>query len=190
MTEYLENVSILIVDDHDFIRSLIREILKALGCQKIKDVSSGKAAWDMVAAYNPDIIITDWEMDPMSGIELTKRLRTDPNSPSPYVPIIMITGYGEVEKVVEARDHGVTEYIIKPISAKGMFSRLHAVIENPRPFVRSDNYFGPDRRRRSIAVDEERRKVIVPEPEDDAADATDDGKPETEKAEGLKAANA
>lgn len=160
MTGYLENVSILIVDDQDFIRSLIRQILKALGCTKIKDASNGRQAWDMAAVLNPDIIITDWEMEHMSGLELTQRLRTDPKSPAPYVPIIMMTGYGEIERVVEARDHGVNEYVIKPVSAKSMFSRIHSIIENPRSFVRTECYFGPDRRRRSVLTPDNRRRPV------------------------------
>ena len=160
MSEYLENVSVLIVDDQDVIRSIIRQILKALGCNKIKDAVDGNQAWDMAAVLNPDIIITDWEMEQMNGLELTHRLRTHPQSPAPYVPIIMMTGYGEIERVIEARDYGVNEYIIKPISAKSMFSRIHSIIDNPRSFVRTKYYFGPDRRRRAVPTPENRRRPV------------------------------
>ncbi len=158
MTNYLKDVSILIVDDQDFIRSVIRQILKVLGCSKIKDASSGKQAWDMTAALKPDVIITDWQMVPMSGLDLARRLRTDPHSPDPFIPIIMMTGYGEVDRVIEARDIGVNEYVIKPISAKSLYSRIQAIIEHPRDFVRTNNYFGPDRRRRTKAVAIDRRR--------------------------------
>ena len=157
MSNYLENVSVLIVDDQDFIRSLIRQILNALGCNKIKDAANGKAAWEMAASTNPDIIITDWEMSPVNGLELTRRLRTDPGSPNPFVPIIMMTGHAEIERVIEARDTGITEYIVKPLSARSLFRRLHSVIEHPREFVRTASYFGPDRRRRAVEMKVDRR---------------------------------
>jgi len=66
---------------------------------------------------------------------------------NPYVPIIMITGHTEKKRVLAARDAGITEILVKPISAKALYQRIVNVILNPRPFVRTKNYFGPDRRR-------------------------------------------
>ncbi|NQW01969.1 MAG: response regulator [Rhodospirillales bacterium] len=161
MSEYLEKVSVLIVDDQDFIRLVLRQVLNALGCKNIKDAVNGSDAWNVAVAMNPDIIITDWEMKPTNGLELTHRLRTDPHSANPFVPIIMVTGHGEVERVMEARDKGVNEYVIKPLSAKSLFSRIHTVIEHPRDFVRIRSYFGPDRRRRPTPVSNDRRTTTT-----------------------------
>jgi DNA-binding response OmpR family regulator len=77
-------------------------------------------------------------------------VRTGKDSPNPFVPIIMLTGHTEMHRVIEARDAGVHEFLAKPISAKGLYSRVKSIIERPRPFIRAGLYFGPDRRRRQI----------------------------------------
>jgi DNA-binding response OmpR family regulator len=79
---------------------------------------------------------------------------------NPYVPIIMLTGHSEKKRVVSARDAGVTEFLAKPISAKSLYERILNVVANPRPFIRSKTYFGPDRRRNinQNYVGAERRK--------------------------------
>jgi DNA-binding NtrC family response regulator len=64
------------------------------------------------------------------------------------IPVIMITGHSTVRRVAEARDVGVSEFLSKPVTARGVIERINRVVENPRPFVRSGDYFGPDRRRR------------------------------------------
>lgn len=158
MDGYLKNVSVLIVDDQDFIRMLIRQILKAMGCRNIKEASNGNDAWADVAISPPDVIIADWEMQPSNGLEFTRKIRRHPKSPNPFVPIIMMTGHTELDRVIEARDSGISEYVIKPLSAKSLIARIQAVIENPREFIKTKSYFGPDRRRRSIVVQADRRK--------------------------------
>jgi DNA-binding response OmpR family regulator len=66
---------------------------------------------------------------------------------NPYVPIIMMTGHSERKRVTAARDAGVTEFLAKPISAKGLHQRILNIVANPRPFIKTKSYFGPDRRR-------------------------------------------
>jgi CheY-like chemotaxis protein len=108
-------------------------------------------------------------MAPMDGLALTRFLRTSPASPDPFLPIIMITGFADRERVHAARDAGVTEFLVKPISAAALFSRIYSIIANPRPFVRIGGYFGPDRRRRvdTFGIDE-RRQRNQPSPADRA----------------------
>ncbi len=154
---YLENVRVLVVDDQDFIRSLLRHILGVLGCKQISDAANGEIAWDIMLDNPPDLLIADWEMQPMDGIELVGKVRNDKNSPDRFMPIIMLTAHSERPRIIAARDSGVNEFVMKPISAKTLFSRLNAVIEHPRRFVRTSEYFGPDRRRKKVFVDFERR---------------------------------
>ncbi len=154
---YLNNVRVLIVDDQDFIRSLLRHILGVLGCKQITDASDGNVAWEIIQDNPPDMLIVDWEMEPMNGIELIKKVRTDPASPDKFMPIIMITAHSERPRIIAARDAGVNEFVMKPVSARTLFSRLNAIIEHPRRFVRTGDYFGPDRRRKRVFVDFERR---------------------------------
>jgi DNA-binding response OmpR family regulator len=75
-------------------------------------------------------------------------VRNAPDSRNPYLPIIMMTGHSERYRVMEARDAGVTEFVAKPLTAKSVLERIQAVIYRPRPFVRTADYFGPDRRRK------------------------------------------
>jgi DNA-binding response OmpR family regulator len=88
-------------------------------------------------------------MEGMSGLELVQKIRTDPATPNPFMPVIMLTGHTQIERVRQARDAGISEFIAKPVSVKTMMQRLQAVIENPRPYVRTKVYFGPCRRRRA-----------------------------------------
>lgn len=82
----------------------------------------------------------------------------------------MLTGHTEMHRVIEARDAGVHEFLAKPISAKGLYSRVKSIIERPRPFIRAGLYFGPDRRRRQIDwKGSERRKNSVDLPTSKAA---------------------
>ena len=86
-------------------------------------------------------------MEPITGIDLTELGRTSSKSPNPYIPVIMISVYSDEARVQMARDHGVTEFLAKPFTVERLMERLETVIENPRPFVRTDSYFGPERRR-------------------------------------------
>ena len=154
---YLKSVRVLIVDDQDFIRSLLRHILSVLGCSHITDAADSDTAWDIILGNPPDLLLVDWEMPGMSGIELVNKVRNDKKSPDRFMPVIMITAHTERPRILTARDAGVNEFVMKPVSAKTLFSRLNAVIEHPRRFVRTKDYFGPDRRRKRAFVDFERR---------------------------------
>ena len=128
-----DRLKILLVDDNPHMRRLVSTILQA---------------WPKLREFNPDILVLDWLMGGTSGIELTKMIRTAPTSPNPFVPVIMLTGHTHIDRVLEARDAGVNEFLVKPISVNAMLSRLLAIVEHPRPFVRTKTYFGPCRRRR------------------------------------------
>jgi two-component system chemotaxis response regulator CheY len=148
-----ERLRILVVDDNVHMRRLVTTVLQAFGVTQIHEANSGEQAWEMLREHSPDIIILDWVMEGMSGIELTRMIRINPQSPNPFVPVIMLSGHTSIEHVQKARDAGVNEFIAKPVSVKTMMTRMGAVIESPRPYVRTSVYFGPCRRRR---VDEHR----------------------------------
>ncbi len=143
----LESVDFLIVDPNAFMRSLIKNVLHVFGAENFIEANDGADAFKAMQNLAPDIIITEWMMDPLDGLDFTRLVRTGKDSLNPFVPIIMMTAYSEKQSVVEARDTGITEFIAKPLSAKTLMARVTAVIEHPRPFIRSPRYFGPDRRR-------------------------------------------
>ena len=146
---YLANVKFLIVEDNHFMRSVIRRVLGALNVKEIREAADGADALKILNNYEADILITDWVMDPMDGIDLTKTIRTASDSANPFLPIIMLTAHSEINRITEARDAGVNEFVVKPISVNTLFSRIRAVIDRPRPFVRASSYFGPDKRRQA-----------------------------------------
>ncbi len=146
-----DRLKILVVDDNIHMRKLVTTILQAFGVVQIYEADSGDRAWTILRESNPDLIVLDWVMEGMSGIEMVNMIRANPASPNPFVPVIMLTGYTSAEHVREARDAGINEFIAKPVSVKTMMQRLIAVIEHPRPYVRTPAYFGPCRRRRGDA---------------------------------------
>lgn len=143
-----DRLKILVVDDNVHMRKLVTTILQAFGVIQIFEADSGERAWAILRDSNPDVAVLDWVMEGMSGLELIHMIRTNAASPNPFVPVIMLSGHTSMDHVRRARDAGVNEFIAKPVSIKTMMSRLVAVIEHPRPFVRTQGYFGPCRRRR------------------------------------------
>lgn len=143
-----DRLKVLVVDDNAHMRKLVTTILQAFGVVQIYEAENGQRAWAVLRESNPDVLVLDWVMEGMSGIELVQMIRTNPQTPNPFVPVIMLTGHTSIDHVRQARDGGVNEFIAKPVSVKTMMSRLVAVIEHPRPYVRTNNYFGPCRRRR------------------------------------------
>jgi PleD family two-component response regulator len=139
-------ISVLLVDDSLYMRRLVRSLLNGLGVRHILEAEDGAAALEVFQQNPCDIIITDWVMPVFDGLELTSAVR-NPDGDNPYTPIIMLSGYSERSRVVQARDAGVTEFLCKPISARQLYLRLESCIEHPRPFIRTQTFFGPDRRR-------------------------------------------
>jgi two-component system, chemotaxis family, chemotaxis protein CheY len=143
-----DRLKILVVDDNQHMRKLVVTILQAFGAVQIFEAIDGERAWTTLRDANPDVILLDWQVEGMNGLEFARMVRSSPNSPNPFVPIIMLTGHTHVDHVRQARDAGVNEFLAKPVSVKAILTRLISVIEHPRPFVRTKTYFGPCRRRR------------------------------------------
>jgi two-component system chemotaxis response regulator CheY len=137
----------LVVDDNAHMRRIVRTLLHGFGVREVHEAEDGAAGLDAVNNFAPDVIITDWAMPVFDGLELTQMIRQQDSKGNPYVAIIMLTGHSERKRVMAARDAGVTEFLAKPISAKGLYHRIVSVVANPRPFVKTKTYFGPDRRR-------------------------------------------
>jgi two-component system, chemotaxis family, chemotaxis protein CheY len=149
MTERnIQSLKVLVVDDHPPMRKIITEILRELGVRDFAEADDGRSALAVMEKFEPDIVFIDNKMMPMDGVEFTRRVRAGIEGVDQGLPIIMVSAYTEKERIVEARDAGITEFLAKPLSSKMVVMRLHSVLENPRPMVRSQKFFGPDRRRR------------------------------------------
>jgi len=138
---------VLLVDDNAAMRGLVRAVLGAFGCDNVFEAADPKRALGILSVEQIDVIITDWKMTPVDGLSLVRHLRNPEKSSNPFIPVIMLTAYAETSRVREARDAGVTEFLVKPFSSEQLFKRLQVIVNRPRPFVRTKAFFGPDRRR-------------------------------------------
>jgi len=162
----LDILKILLVDDNHHTRVMLAEILRAVGINQVFEAGDGAEGLQMMRRHPVDIVMTDLAMSPLDGIDFVRLLRNSPDSPNQMIPVIMITGHLTIRRIAEARDAGVNEFVAKPITARNVLDRLQLIIDHPRPFVRTDDYFGPDRRRR---IDPDyagpmRRKADGPQP--------------------------
>lgn len=143
----LSKLSVLLVDDNYNTRRLLYVILRSLGIETVVEAVDGTDAFARFEQGDYDLVVTDQVMEPMDGLELTQKIRRDAAGNKRYTPIIMVTGHTEAERVLAARDAGVTEVLAKPVSANSILQRIVSVIENQRDFVDAEQYVGPDRRR-------------------------------------------
>ena len=148
MSYHFDRLKVLVIDDNQHMRTLVSAVLQAFGIKTVFEAQNAEEAWEIMNLNPCDIIFCDWVMSGMTGLEFTEKVRSAPDSPNPFVPIVMLTGHTSIERVNAARDAGVNEFLAKPVSSKAILNRLVAVIEHPRPFVRTRVYFGPCRRRR------------------------------------------
>ncbi|MDH5747961.1 MAG: response regulator [Rhodospirillales bacterium] len=146
----LEKLNFLIVEDNQFELHVLKQVLNSLGIKRIKEAGDGAEALAVLkTGYFPDIIITDWLMPVLDGMELIRLIRKGTDVVDPHVPIIMVTAHSEQSRILAARDAGATEILIKPYSATDLYRRFVAIIDRPRDFVKAKTFAGPDRRRRS-----------------------------------------
>ncbi len=150
MAYQLHRISVLVVEDNQPMLDITKSLLLTFGVGHVIGAQNGEIGYKRFCEYNNDFIIADWMMRPMDGISFTRVVRNDPKSPNPYVPIILMTGFSEKRRVLQARDAGVTEFLVKPFNARDLYRRLVQVIERPRQFVRAPDFFGPDRRRKKV----------------------------------------
>src|ERR1700731_1869339 len=137
----------LVIDDNAHMRRILRTLLHGFGAREVYEAEDGATGLEAFTHFMPDIVLVDWVMPIFDGLELTQMIRQPGANANPYAPIIMLSGHSEKKRVVAARDAGITEFLAKPISAKSLYQRILNVVANPRPFVKTKTYFGPDRRR-------------------------------------------
>ncbi len=140
-------LKILVIDDNLHMRSIIKAILKGVGIPHPREATDGAEGLEILRNYPADIALVDFTMRHLDGVEFARLLRNSKDSLNPYLPVIMISGHSTREKVIQARDAGVNEFVTKPLTARGLLTRMQNVVMNPRPFIRNKSYFGPDRRR-------------------------------------------
>ena len=151
-------LKVMCIDDSDFFLEVFRDVLSAFGIKRIRCCRSAQEGLGKISKFDPDMVFLDWEMREDSAEDFLREVRQNTQHPQRTVPIILLTGYTEKHRIHSARDLGINEFIVKPISARNLHARLVKMIEHPRRFYSSQTYFGPDRRRRQVEFDHEERR--------------------------------
>jgi two-component system chemotaxis response regulator CheY len=119
------SMPILIVDDYNTMIRIIRNLLKQIGFDDIDDATDGSAALTKLRGKKYGLVISDWNMEPMTGYELLKEVRSDPDLSG--TPFIMVTAESKTENVIAAKKAGVNNYIVKPFNAQTLKTKIEAV---------------------------------------------------------------
>jgi two-component system chemotaxis response regulator CheY len=161
----IEAMKVLVVDDEQYMRKVVRTMLLSMGMKIIYEAEDGHAGLESICRHQPDLVIVDWEMPGMDGSTFVRMVRSPRTFPFPDVPIIMLSGHGDRWRVVEAAKLGAHEYLLKPVSTKALHERIAAILTIPRPFITLDGYYGPAPRKffnRDIARPASAQKPVKP----------------------------
>lgn len=146
--ETLKRMKILIVDPNAYMRGVVADSLRRLTVTNINAAATAMEAFTVGRTFKPDIIFVDWDAGRMSGLEFTREVRRNTTGMSRETPIILLAGVIDHDQLMGARQAGINEFLLKPVSAQGVLSRVEEVVLRPRKFIDSRNYVGPCRRRK------------------------------------------
>ncbi|MBF0335603.1 MAG: response regulator [Alphaproteobacteria bacterium] len=121
-----KNMNVLIVDDYKTMLRIIRNLLRQLGFINIEEATDGSMALQMMREGNFGLVISDWNMEPMTGLQLLREVRADAKlKPTPF---IMVTAESKSENVIAAKEAGVSNYIVKPFNAETLKAKMVSVL--------------------------------------------------------------
>ncbi|HEX3708518.1 MAG TPA: response regulator, partial [Pseudolabrys sp.] len=143
----IQGLNILIVDGNPFMRRLTRTMLMNLGAKSVIEAVDGLAALESIRTCDPDVMLLDWDMPVLNGIEVMRIVRSPGVFPRPNLPIIMLSHRAQRSYVVDALRAGVHEFLLKPTSANALRDRLMAIVIKPRPMMKLGKYYVPTPRR-------------------------------------------
>lgn len=146
--DQLKRMKVLVVDPNAFMRGVVADSLRRLMITNINAAASALEAFSIGRTFKPDLIFVDWDAGRMSGLEFTREVRRNTTGMSRETPIILLAGVIDHDQLMAARQTGINEFLLKPVSAQGVLSRIEEVILRPRKFIDSRNYVGPCRRRK------------------------------------------
>jgi two-component system, chemotaxis family, chemotaxis protein CheY len=128
----ITKMTVLVVDDNDFMRDLVASMLREIGFREIVHASDGEAALQKVKQENPSLILCDVDMEPMNGLDFVDRLRRTQLPPAKQTPVILLTAHSDAEIVQRAIKLGVNAYIVKPVKRNQLEARIATVLEKLR----------------------------------------------------------
>ncbi len=162
----IQSLGVLLVADNQYMRKLVPTPLVNVGIKNVFEAADGIAALEAIRTVQPDLVILDWEMPLLNGPELVRIVRSPGVFPMPDLPIIMLSAHGERWRVVEAVRLGVNEYMVKPVSAKGLLDRIVSIVATPRPIVQVGDYYGPEPRKHYPDPEVPLAEVAAPAPDE------------------------
>lgn len=120
----LSRLRVLLVDDNAALRGALRVSLNAFGCAQVIEADTVDRALDVLASRPVDLVITDWRMQPRDGLDFVRTLRRQPTSPTAFIPVIMLSGYSDRQRIAEAKAAGVDTFLVKPFTAASLAGAL------------------------------------------------------------------
>lgn len=167
----LERLSVMVVDDSQFIRTLVINALKAIGVGQVTVAEEGGAAIETLTRIHRDpvragimgidMIISNWEMAPVNGPMLLRWIRRHKDSPDRFLPFLLLTAYSEAARITEAREMGAHDIMAKPFNIRTLSDKISGVILRNRQFVHTKDFFGPDRRRQALRYTGPERRILT-----------------------------
>jgi len=146
LTMNFRDLVILVADPSSYISMLIHSMLRGFGTNKVLEVRNSHGVFQALTGQKIDILICDARLPPHGGLPLTHAIRRKQDNENRTIPILIMTGDGREKTIKLARDAGANMVIAKPISPTSLYDRLAWIAFNPRQFVDTATYFGPDRR--------------------------------------------
>ncbi len=143
----IQGLNILIGDSNAYMRRMTRMMLMNLGAKSVAEACDGLAALEAIRNCDPDVMLLDWDMPVLNGMEVMRIVRSPGVFPRPNLPIIMLTYRSQRSAVVEALANGAHEFLLKPTSPKALCDRLMSIVVKPRPMVKLGKYYVPEPRR-------------------------------------------
>jgi two-component system, chemotaxis family, chemotaxis protein CheY len=122
-----KNINILVVDDYKTMRRVIHSLLNQLGFQNIDEAINGSDALEKMKEKKYQLIVSDWNMSPVTGIELLKKIRADNENKN--IPFLMVTAESKPENVMEAKKSGASNYIVKPFTVETLETKLSSILK-------------------------------------------------------------
>jgi two-component system chemotaxis response regulator CheY len=139
----LQDLIILIVDSNGYMRRMTRTMLLNLGARSVIEAADGVAALEQIRTCNPDVMLLDWDMPTLNGMEVMRIVRSPGVFPRPNLPTIMLTNHAKRSCVLDALRVGVHEFLLKPTSPKALCDRLMSVVIKPRAMMTVGKYYVP-----------------------------------------------
>jgi two-component system chemotaxis response regulator CheY len=142
----LRDLVILVADPNSYLRRVVHGMLRGFGADKVLEVGHSMSLFEALTGQKVDILLCDTRLPPHGGLKITRTIRCNVNNQNRTMPILLMASDSSETAVKSARDAGANMVVAKPMSPNSLYDRLSWIAFNPRPFIDTATYFGPDRR--------------------------------------------